>query len=570
MPLGMRTLLAALLVSGCGGADLPPPAPARLDPVPSLREETGTSEVTLSVIGTSDLHGHIERLPLFASYLAAIRAARADDGGVILVDAGDMWQGTLASNLAEGAPVVSAYGALRYDAAAIGNHEFDYGPTGPSATPVQPGEERRSALLARASEAQFPILAANLRVRETGEPIAWPNVQPSVLVERAGLKIGIIGVTTAGTLETTIAANVDDLLVAPLAESIAEQAESLRAHGANAIVVAAHAGGDCTETSDPTDLTSCDDEAEIFAVARALPAGLVDVIVSGHTHKQVAHEVAGVAVVGSWALGRAFGRVDLTFEGGRLVSRRIHPPRDLCAEAPPAACEPGSYEGVAIAPSADMEQRIAPALEAANERLQERLGPTLAESLPRDYSDESAAGNMLSDLVAASVDGEDAVLLNSGGVRADFPAGPLTYGALYEAFPFDNRMARVRLSAQQLAAILERNAFTDGGALLVSGIRAVGSCNAGSLTFVLKDARGRTLPPRRMLDLATSDYLATTSLFDALPEGAVTIEDGTPMRERLADALRQPGTQVGDAASYYDPAHPRVTFPMPRPVRCPR
>ena len=106
--------------------------------------------MTLSIVGTNDLHGGILQredrggLAMLGGYVANLRAARARDGGaVLLIDAGDMFQGTLESNLNEGAVVVAAYNALGYAAAAIGNHEFDFGPVGPAATPQLAG--RRSA-----------------------------------------------------------------------------------------------------------------------------------------------------------------------------------------------------------------------------------------------------------------------------------------------------------------------------------------------------------------------------------------------------------------------------------------
>src|SRR5882762_2488416 len=92
------------------------------DPPPAPRHA-----VTLSIVGTNDLHGALERLPLLAGFIANVRAARAaDGGGVIVVDGGDMFQGTLESNLTEGADVVAAYNRIGYAAVAIGNHEFDY------------------------------------------------------------------------------------------------------------------------------------------------------------------------------------------------------------------------------------------------------------------------------------------------------------------------------------------------------------------------------------------------------------------------------------------------------------
>src|SRR6188472_2646515 len=82
-----------------------PPAPA---PVP-----VASGPLTISIIATTDVHGHVESLPWLSGHVEIVRAARrADGGGVLLLDAGDMWQGTLESNLGEGAAGVRAYNAL--------------------------------------------------------------------------------------------------------------------------------------------------------------------------------------------------------------------------------------------------------------------------------------------------------------------------------------------------------------------------------------------------------------------------------------------------------------------------
>ncbi len=148
--------------------------------------EGRSATITISVVATTDLHGGVlprgERggLALLGGYVRNIRAARLrDGGGTLLVDSGDMFQGTLESNLNEGAAVVRAYNALGYAAAAIGNHEFDFGPAGPDETPRTPGEDPRGALKARAAQARFPFLAANTVDTATGQPVMWPNVKPS-------------------------------------------------------------------------------------------------------------------------------------------------------------------------------------------------------------------------------------------------------------------------------------------------------------------------------------------------------------------------------------------------------
>src|SRR6185369_832792 len=315
-------------------------------------------------------------LPVLGGYLANLRRARArDGGGVLLLDAGDMFQGTLESNLGEGAAVIRAYGALGYGAAAIGNHEFDFGPAGPAATPRSPADDPRGAIKARAAEARFPLLAASTIDAATGRPVAWPgvNIRPSVVLDVAGVKVGVIGVTTPATPRATIAANVRGLSFAPLAPAIAAEARALRAAGATMIVVAAHAGGGCTRLDDPDDLRSCEADAEIFRVARALRAGDgaadvgvgVDVIVAGHTHDGVAHRVAGVAIIESYAEGRAFGRVDVTIDRatGRPIATRIHPPRQLCAS--PQACAAERYEGAPVVADPAVAAAIAPDVQRA-------------------------------------------------------------------------------------------------------------------------------------------------------------------------------------------------------------
>src|SRR5450432_1806192 len=116
----MRCLAALVCVVACTHPAAPPPVVA-------------SGARTITVIGTNDLHGALDRLPLLAGYVNNVRAARAADGGaVVLIDAGDLFQGTLESNLAEGADVIKAFNQLGYVASAIGNHEFDYGPVGPA------------------------------------------------------------------------------------------------------------------------------------------------------------------------------------------------------------------------------------------------------------------------------------------------------------------------------------------------------------------------------------------------------------------------------------------------------
>ena len=540
----------------------------------------GSSRVTISVVTTTDLHGRIESLPWLSGHLANLRAARAQQGGaVLLVDSGDMFQGTLESNLAEGAPVVRGYNALGYTAAAIGNHEFDFGPSGPAHVPANPRDDPRGALRARAREARFPFLAANLRAAGASAtaPVRWANVRPWVVVQAAGARIGLVGVTTIGTPRATHPHNFAGLSVVPLAPAIAEAARAARAAGAMAVIVLAHAGGRCARFDAPDDTRSCDPGEEIFAVARALPPGLVDAIAAGHTHQAVAHRVAGLPIVQAMSSGRAFGRLDLTIDlrAGRVQQVRPFAPRLLCGDSgvssfAPDACRPEPYEGRPVAFDARLAAIMAPDVARAAELRNRPVGIHLRSPLRRATREESALGNFAADLLRGARASADVGFINGGSLRSDLPVGPLRYGDLYQAFPFDDGIAVLRLTVAQLQAMVARNLARDAGILSLSGVRARARCGPAGLEVTLLDGQGQPLSRDRRLLAVTNGYLASGG--DGLIEGIVEPQpaDATPMRELFLAALQARGGQLdGDDPRLFDPRHRRLEYEGRRPLRCP-
>jgi 5'-nucleotidase len=547
-------VLVAALVAGAPAAGTNP-APAR---------------VTISIVGTNDLHGRLGMLPRFGGYLANLRRARARDGGaVLLLDAGDMFQGTLESNANEGAAVVRAYEWLRYDAVAIGNHEFDYGPIGAASAPEKPGDDPRGALKARAAEAPFPFLAANLVDAATHAMPAWPNVLPSAILTKAGVRIGVVGATTVGTPRTTLAANFAGLAVTAIAPAVTSAARTLRGAGAQVVVLTAHAGGACKRVDDPSDLSSCESDSEIFTAARAMDG--VDAVVAGHTHDGVAQRVAGIPIIESYAEGRAFGRIDLTVDPAthRVVETHIFPPHRICDGA---GCATETYEGAPVGEDPKVAVVIAPALEAARSRRDEKLGVAVSAPVVRARTEESALGNLFADLMRAARPDADVSLTNGGGLRADLAAGPLTYGRLYDAAPFDNRFATIVVTGAELERLVASNLGRSNGIVSLSGVAAVARCEGGRLLVALRRPDGRPVAATEKLTLVTSDFLATggDGLFPEALQRAARLDGGPPIREWMADRLRaRKGTTLaGDAPTLYDPAHPRLTYPAPRPVRC--
>jgi 2',3'-cyclic-nucleotide 2'-phosphodiesterase (5'-nucleotidase family) len=165
----------------------------------------------------------------------------------------------------------------------------------------------------------------------------------------------------------------------------------------------------------------------------------------------------------------------------------------------------------------------------------------------------------------------DVALTNGGGVRTDLPVGPLTYGRLFEALPFDNRFATVHVTGADLAEMIARNLGRENGILSVSGVRADARCLNGTLAVMLSRPDGRPIAPAARLTLVTSDFLATGGdglLSENLQHRAV-LDDGPPIREALANLLRAGKVQFrADDRALYDPAHPRLAYPDLRPVRC--
>jgi 5'-nucleotidase len=554
----MRRLLLALSLAACAAAPARPRGP-----------------VTLTILGTNDRHGALELLPILAGYVDNVRAARAADGGaVLLLDGGDLFQGTLESNLAEGAPVVAAMNALGYAATAVGNHEFDFGPVGPAIVAQAPGDDPRGALKARIAEARFPFLAANLLDQATGQHVDW--VPSSTMVETAGVKVGIVGALTEATAVTTMPANFKGLAMAPAAAAITAEARRLRAAGATVVVVVAHLGGKCTKLSDPDDLSSCDPSEEIMKVAPAIPPGLVDVIVAGHTHAAMAHRIAGIAIIEAYSSGRAFGRVDLSVgPGGVVAGVRIHPPRDLCPGAggkpvAAAACAPGDYEGRPVVASPAMAQVVAPALERARQQREEPVGVELETAIPRQYDLESAEGNLFADLLLAARPGADVGLVNGGSLRAELPAGRLTFGAFYQAMPFDNRLAVVHMRGKDLRTAVAANLESSAGILSLGGATAAAACRGDRLVVELRDRAGKPIDDDRPLAVVTSDFLASGG--DGvigrlhLPDGATQVAE-VLVRDAMLQALRAQRGPIS-ARELLDPARPRIAYPGKRPVRC--
>ena len=573
-------VVAPALVAACvllAGSALAEQAPST---DPGAVAGRGVAErVTLSIVGTTDLHGRVfpndgrGGVALLGGYLRNLRAARAADGGaLLLLDAGDTFEGGIASNISEGALVVDAYNALGYDALAIGNHEFDYGAvdaaTRESAAPAEGRTpDMRGALKAAAARARFPFLAANLIDAATERPVEWPNVRPSTIVDAAGLRVGIVGIMTRYGLTRTLASNVQGLDTTALGPAVEREARFLRGRGADLVVVLAHAGGACFRFDEPTDLSSCDDDAEIFQLARRLPPGLVDAIVAGHTHRAVAHEVASIPIVQAYSRGSAFARLDLIVErGAGVVSARLFPPRAVCAAvaADGWSCAtetdggtPATYEGSRVRPDESIVAAMQPELDQVNRWRAEPLGVTLETPLPRNSDGiESPLANLFADALLAAAPGADLAIGMGGrraGLRRDLPAGALTRGPLYDVFAFDNRIVELVMTGAQVRQALAREltrelARSRRGIPSVSGIRVRVACVGERRELEIARPSGAPIGPDETLVVATTDFFARRAARDDIAAPPAAAQASAPLvREAVADWLTARGGRLGAA-----------------------
>jgi 5'-nucleotidase len=557
--------VVACVVVACSAAPPPPPAspqtPAPVAPV----AEAKPGPITVSLVGTNDVHGRIESLPILAGYLANLRALRGDDG-VLLVDGGDMFQGTLESNLAEGVPMVLGYNALHYDAVTLGNHEFDYGPAGSLSTPRSSSDDPRGALKARAKEASYPFLSANIVDGTTKKPLDWPNFHPTALVQKHGISIGLIGIATEDTPTTTIAMNFFGLRVLPPAPVVKARAEELRKQGAKLVVVVAHAGGHCLSYGD--DDKTCDQNQEIMRLAEALPEGTVDAIVAGHTHEGMANKVHGTPIIESFSYGKDFGRIDFTFDGVShdLKKTEIFQPTPL---------KPGvDYLGQPVKIDQALAAKLQPFTDASRARKESLLGIDLATTISRDHGHESPLGNLFADMLLHSAPavqvGAKVAMMNGGGLRAELPAGPLRYGSLFEAMPFENRIAIVALTGADLKRIVLDNLKSSHGIASWAGVRVLATCQGDELDVKLEKPKGGLYGDHETILMVTSDFIASGGDGVVVPINSVTMYD-LLLRDTFETQLRAlKGHAPLSAGALYDPGHRRVMYPGERPVTCKR
>ncbi len=394
---------------------IPPEAreAARAAFAPAAPPVSRADSTLLRVLALADLHGQLESRVWDWSGGRAVGGAAALKPWLdslatacrcttVRLDAGDEMQGTPVSNLNYGRGVIATMNALGIDAAAIGNHEFDWS---------------IDTLRARMQDAHYKFLSANITDSVGSARPDW--ALPWTLVTKNGVKIAVIGLTTVSTPTSTTPRNVRGLAFGNGAQAIRRYLPAARA-AADFVIVAAHEGS-----------------GAILDVARGLDSASVDLIVAGHTHQRIDTTVNGIPIVEPGSSGRDIAVVDFVRVGGAR--------REVRAQLVTPYAD-------AVKPDVDLAGALAAQLDAIRTVTSRSVG-RLKVPLRREGA-EYGLGRLIAD-AARNIGKADVGMINNGGIRAGLPEGAVTWGDVQVVQPFQNRMLRLTVKGSVLLQALE-------------------------------------------------------------------------------------------------------------------
>ncbi len=411
----------------------------------ALMAGAAQADYTLHVLHINDFHSRIEPINRFDSTCSAAEDAegkcfggaarlasaintlrdrlRAAGQNVIVLDAGDQYQGSLFYTTYKGAAEGELMAAIGFDAMAVGNHEFDDGPDG------------LAVLLDKVS---FPVISGNIDVERAAA--LKGRVRDHVVLEVGGERIGIVSALTVDTIE--IASPGPDVTFTAAIEALGADAAALTAAGVNKIIALTHVGL-------PTDLQ----------IAAAVPH--IDAVVGGHSHTWLSasdpgrqgayptfvtgHDGALVPVVQAYAYGKYLGHLVLTFDdAGNL----LHAQGDTILLDASVAPDPAIAARVAD---------LAGPIEEVKARVVAETAAEIDGSRDSCRQRECAMGNLIAEAMLDRVraQGIQIAIQNGGGLRASIDAGPVTMGEVLTVLPFQNTLSTFQVTGATILAALE-------------------------------------------------------------------------------------------------------------------
>jgi 5'-nucleotidase / UDP-sugar diphosphatase len=412
------------------------------------------SDFLLTVMHTNDTHGNIQDI---AKRATAIDHVRAENPEALLLDAGDVFSGTLYFNEFLGQADLEFMNYLGYDAMTFGNHEFDLGAS----------TDGHKALADFIKGAEFPLVSSNvdfskdskfdgLQNFEVSEEPTNGQIYYGIVKEVDGEKVGIFGLTTE---ETPFISSTGEVVFQDYLERAAQMVEEFEAQGINKIIALTHLGYD--------DSLLYDNDLEL-----AKQVDGIDVIVGGHTHTALDEPTLNedgeepTILVQTGEYGKALGTLDVTFDEDGVLT---------------------GYAGELIEISElEADPVVADMLKPYSEKIEaiktQSIGKETAVELDgvreNVRTKETNLGNLITDgmLAKAKTINPDTViaLQNSGGIRASIDQGDITMGEILTVMPFGNSLGIMELTGAEIVEALEHSvsaAPTASGAFLqVSGL----------------------------------------------------------------------------------------------------
>ncbi|TVQ63877.1 MAG: bifunctional metallophosphatase/5'-nucleotidase [Phycisphaerales bacterium] len=424
-----RAFLNALLGAGAALA-APPWAPRRA--FAALPPEDA---LTVSILHTTDLHGRVlgdsvrgygADVGGFARCAAQIRRWRRENPNTILLDLGDLYQGTDAGWRSEGRLMTDCLNALDYDAWSLGNHEFDWG--------LEPVHDALRHCRAPAIGTNLLLEGRNPEDFDAGADHPLSKILPWKIMDVGGVRIGLLGFTTPGMPYWFPDSFYEGMTFLDCADPARRAEAALRAAGVDAVVLFGHMGlrpeGD-------------NQSNQVRAVMQACPRAAA--YIGAHSHRlHLDDRVGDVVYTQAHFWGSHLGRLDLTFDraSGRLVSRRT----EMAFLGPDAPMDP-----VVLDLCRDRLDESAAALAQPVGRLAETLGIESAPGAPSDV--ERLIGAAVTEGMAQRAVRVDGVI-HGVFARSTFEAGEKTVTDMWRIIPFENFTLTAQLTPAQIAAIL--------------------------------------------------------------------------------------------------------------------
>jgi 2',3'-cyclic-nucleotide 2'-phosphodiesterase (5'-nucleotidase family) len=489
-------------------------------------------DLRLDVIWSNDVHGGIDRSqatfmnPEFppqlgggaaaATLIKHIRSWHSPSRQSLLVDAGDFFQGRPVGTVTNGVAVIEFMNMIGYDALTIGNHEFDI---------------LQDELVETLELANFPILTCNVIDTRTGQ-IPW-YAFPYTIVNRMGLRIGILGFTTTDTEKMSFPENVRNIQFLNEKESVTKYVKILREEEkVDLVIVVGHAG--LPYNIESTYLSRYDAQGNPRHAKRVANWGYdaqeiarevegIDLFIGGHMHRGIPKPwidpVTHTMVIQGYAYGSNLGMITLTIdpESKTVTGYEL----------------PAIREGAMLTlfedqffPDPEARELIEAYVEVAEEGMDEVVGIAKNHLSRTNVDAQSPMGNTIVEAMKYVVDA-DFSFLNLGGVRAEIKSGPVTYRDIFDVMPFDNMVTSFTCDGRTLRRIIETRVEGSRAGLIVAGVKVVYSRkrpNFDRVTTLM--IGGEPWDPDKIYTVATTDFLmqgnaGLTMLLSIPPENII-------------------------------------------------